>query len=399
MSAEPWSESKSSSESIPLLPEHAKTEFAETGWDVNFTKGDRIGGGGFAEVFKATHRKSGEVCALKISKTGDEYVRRLQREVTTLRKANSDYVVAIGEAGSDWYTMPLAEGNLTSIAPELSGEEKVRVIADAARGLGALHDIKVIHRDVSPNNILCFWTKDGRRHWVVSDLGLVKKPPGQSSIPKTQGVLGTPGFMAPEMFSIGAHDVDLRADIYSLGRTLAFIATAKTPQGQEPMAAPEPWTELVEKMTAFSREDPPQSMKEVLDVLPKLYEGVLVVRRQQWEYMREMTSEDSNETTLSENEVKVLGWLLQAGLDESFNVRTLFQFANPSVTLTIRVGLIALRRRKFLVAFTDNEGTWLDRLTEEGEAWVIAHQDLFDPKPFPKMEQPPQQPEDPDAPF
>jgi eukaryotic-like serine/threonine-protein kinase len=88
--------------------------------------------------------------------------------------------------------------------------------------LSALHDAEIVHRDIKPSNILI--SRDGRL--LVTDFGLAcdRVPPGRSV--RVKGLMGTPAYMAPEMFD-GV--ISPRTDIYALGVTAYELLTGETP--------------------------------------------------------------------------------------------------------------------------------------------------------------------------
>ncbi|CAG0961908.1 partial Serine/threonine-protein kinase PknB, partial [Anaerolineae bacterium] len=98
-----------------------------------------------------------------------------------------------------------------------------RIIAHAARGLHALHQKGVYHRDITPGNIMVSGS-DSRA--VVMDLGLARLWNSDLSLgTRSLMVLGTLRYMPPEQIGRGAHDVKEPADIYALGATLFELAT------------------------------------------------------------------------------------------------------------------------------------------------------------------------------
>ena len=94
-------------------------------------------------------------------------------------------------------------------------------IADA---LEYMHEKKVTHRDLKPNNImLC---DDGSIR--VMDLGLAKADDGrQITVPRLSGTMGTPDFMAPEQ--VKGSSAGARTDLYSLGAILYVMVTGRKP--------------------------------------------------------------------------------------------------------------------------------------------------------------------------
>lgn len=102
--------------------------------------------------------------------------------------------------------------------------QAVSIIASAARGLQAAHQLQLVHRDVKPSNILV--TPEGIAK--VADFGLARHADeGDTNITRTGDVLGTPAFMSPEHF--GDHPLTAASDIYSLGATLYLLITGMQP--------------------------------------------------------------------------------------------------------------------------------------------------------------------------
>jgi serine/threonine protein kinase len=231
-----------------------------------------LGRGGYAEVFRARHKQTGEVVALKRLRSRDgESVARLRREIEVLRKLQHAHVIGLLDADPSgrWYTMPVAEGSLHSLLKRLDEPERLRALQHAAEGLAFAHSHGYVHRDVTPNNILAFQGKDGERRWVVSDWGLVRRPWGQTSAPLTQGPLGAEGFIAPETWRNG-HEARESADVYGLGRVAAWMATGQWPTPNMPLLPEGPWRAFVQSTTAQNPLDRPRSMPQVLELLQAL---------------------------------------------------------------------------------------------------------------------------------
>ena len=167
---------------------------------------------------------------------------RFLAEARILRRADSDRVVAvydIGELtdGRPYFVMTYADRG--SLADRLAGgaldvAEALRYGAEAATGIAVLHDTGVIHRDLTPANVLLRTGRGGVEQVLVADLGLAKAAAHGSGI--TQPV-GTPGYMAPEQAD-PRHGIDLRVDVYSLGALVYHLLTGQPPA--LPSAVPEP---------------------------------------------------------------------------------------------------------------------------------------------------------------
>lgn len=213
--------------------------------------------GGYAAVFPATHKPTGKRVALKRleSRIDDDAHRRMRREVAALRKlAGQPHVMPVLDADEDsrWYVMPLAEGDLTKYQTPFPDRTTAEVLAHAAVGLAHAHAHDYIHRDVKPPNILRLGAdEDGPARWVVADWGLVRNPRGMTTtlLTPTGRVIGTDGFIAPEVLR-GAHaHATEKADVYSLGRVALWAATGEVPLAGEERLPTGPFRQLVRAAT------------------------------------------------------------------------------------------------------------------------------------------------------
>jgi len=364
--------SQSKSASLPLTSQHSGAESAPRfNWEERYKKIGTLGSGGFAEVFKVRDLRTGEELALKVPNwSGGEELRRFAREIVILQALHHQHVIEIRDAGDDWYAMPLADGTLTSLAPELCDEERIEAMTQAAKGLAAAHAVGLVHRDVTPNNIL----RMGER-WVVSDFGLVKKPKGQSSVPKTQGILGTPGYMAPEILVYDAHEATYHADIYGLGQAVVYMTTGKHPVAGFRYQVPSVWESLVDKMTAITIAERPQSMDEVVAALQEVRVQLKARRRAEWASGRNAV--DSNVEGLHPAELKVLTNIIKETNDvfRDYAIRNEMPRGEHAL---FNIGFIGLKRRGFIEGFFDeDERAFGHRLTDAAHDWLMAHADLL----------------------
>src|SRR4029450_8981926 len=105
-------------------------------------------------------------------------------------------------------------------------------IRQAAAGLQHAHEAGLVHRDIKPGNLLV----DRKGTVKILDMGLALffQAKGKSLTQQfdANAVLGTAEYLAPEQV-VDSHGVDIRAYIYSLGLTLYFLLTGKSPYGEE----------------------------------------------------------------------------------------------------------------------------------------------------------------------
>ncbi len=144
--------------------------------------------------------------------------------VSTHLKARKDKSSSAG--GGAIETLPHAP-QAVPVMPQLEAgtdyyKRIAQIIADAARGVGHLHEHGIVHRDLKPGNIML--TQDGKRA-IVMDLGLAQMQGGGASLTQSNvRIVGTLRYMPPEQLQRHLLEVTPLADIYSLGATLYELA-------------------------------------------------------------------------------------------------------------------------------------------------------------------------------
>jgi serine/threonine protein kinase len=233
------------------------------------------GRGGYADVFRAVHKPTGTIVAFKRLHTmkavvpdGDA-LPRMKREVEAMRAlSESPHVMPVYDRAEDfsWYVMPLARGDLYQLRDAMALDEQrlVRVFHHVAAGLKAAHANGYVHRDITPQNLLLLDEPDDP--WVVADWGLVRKPAGMTTTLLTStGVIGTDGFLAPEVFD-DPHNVTAAADIYSLGRVITWAITGDVPARGDRNPPPGAYRQLVRRAT----DDDPSRRPSLVEFMAEL---------------------------------------------------------------------------------------------------------------------------------
>jgi serine/threonine protein kinase len=162
---------------------------------------------------------------------------RLRREALALRKINHPGVCNIVDMELDdalaFIVTELIEGRTLSDDVAVNGryigddlERLSRKLMDAVR---AVHEAGIVHRDIKPTNVMI-----SSRGPVLVDFGIAMGA-GESHVTRTGLVMGTPGFIAPEI--IDGEESDAGADWWSTAAVLAFAATGKAVFGVKPMMA------------------------------------------------------------------------------------------------------------------------------------------------------------------
>jgi serine/threonine-protein kinase len=195
----------------------------------------KIGQGGMGTVYKATQSSVNRTVAIKImaphATREPSFVARFLAEAQaagTLNHKNLIAAIDAGAAGGYYYfVMEYVVGK--SCRDMINGggpfDEKtaLRVALQMADVLDHIHQHKMVHRDIKPENILL--TAD--MTVKLCDLGLAKSTiSNDQSLTQDGLTVGTPYFMSPEQVR-GEKDIDIRADLYSLGATLFFLVTQR----------------------------------------------------------------------------------------------------------------------------------------------------------------------------
>jgi formylglycine-generating enzyme required for sulfatase activity len=195
-----------------------------------------LGRGGMGVVYRCfDHPLGREVAVKRLLAAGEGSqagIERFRREGKAVAALNHRNIVIVHELGEDprgpYMVMELLSGNdMGSVVKEkgaLSEQECQEVLRQVGAALSYAHRNRVIHRDIKPSNL--YRLADGTVK--VVDFGLARK--GTESVHSLQGVgMGTPDYVAPEQ-RVDATHADHRSDLFSLGATLYFLSTGKSPR-------------------------------------------------------------------------------------------------------------------------------------------------------------------------
>jgi serine/threonine-protein kinase len=197
---------------------------------VKYQLHEKLGDGGFGEVFRAVRLDDGLEVAIKFlhEGSGQEERHRFEREVRLLQAHAHPHIMTVLDhdlsAARPFYVMPLMTGGpLTRWAGKLSDAALRGVVRTLVDVVATLHVAGGIHRDLKPDNIFV----DGQGHLAVGDFGLGNNP--ACTVMLTMHAAGTPGYAAPELWQPGGQ-ASAAADIFSLGATLFHLITGVRPQ-------------------------------------------------------------------------------------------------------------------------------------------------------------------------
>jgi serine/threonine-protein kinase len=213
-----------------------------------------LGHGGMGATYRAIDTTLQREVALKVIRTGiatrsTEARERFLREARAAAALRHEHIATVfqfgisEEAGQFFYAMELIEGETLEERVRRTGPLSVRTTIDIAQqvtsALAAAEKRSLIHRDLKPGNLMLVAPDDEERGTAeravptvkIIDFGLAKvlNAPFDPMHLTRDGFVGTPAFASPEQFEKSA--LDVRSDIYSLGVTLWFALTGKTPFG------------------------------------------------------------------------------------------------------------------------------------------------------------------------
>eukprot|EP00571_Detonula_confervacea_P008662 CAMPEP_0172318398 /NCGR_PEP_ID=MMETSP1058-20130122/34787_1 /TAXON_ID=83371 /ORGANISM="Detonula confervacea, Strain CCMP 353" /LENGTH=596 /DNA_ID=CAMNT_0013033229 /DNA_START=119 /DNA_END=1909 /DNA_ORIENTATION=+ len=266
-----------------------------------------LGEGSFGQVFRARHKASGAIVAVKVIPR-DEEADKMMGEIDILAKCNSPYIVGYFECficppkkrtdtGEMWIVMEFCDGGSVSDLIEAAGgrgsfampEECIRAAcAGIVLGLEYLHKKEICHRDIKCGNVLL--TNDG--DVKLADFGVSAEL--TNTINKRKTVVGSPFWIAPEVIKEAHYDG--RADVWSLGITAIEMAEGAPPHSNlnplraiflipskpaPTLADPDNWSpEMLDFIRCCCKKDPSErSDSALLTSHPFVRQEVIALRR------------------------------------------------------------------------------------------------------------------------
>lgn len=220
---------------LSRIPDDVKAVLGEPGsyFGNRYILVKHMGSGFYGEVWKAWDAVLGRYCALKFTfrRIKDE-LSRFQQEALLAARLNHPNITGVYDVGQhelSWYiAMEFVDGTpVDTLVNEnrLDLKQKLAVIRDAALAIDYAHKNGVLHRDITPWNIML--DKDGRV--FVLDFGLAKSLDIRLNLTRMGESIGAIYFVSPEQARGEVDTTDVRSDVYMLGATLYFVLTGRHP--------------------------------------------------------------------------------------------------------------------------------------------------------------------------
>lgn len=187
-----------------------------------YTVLEEIGHGASGFVYKVA-RDENEYAIKACIGFDHESRKRFDREIRLAQALQHPNIVKVYNfdmmASNPYFVMELCHSTLDKIAASLTFNEQVACALQICQGIKALHDASIIHRDIKPSNIL---VEEGVCKITDFSFGFFLDHNSTTVTSKNQ-IIGTQGYIAPEIYDHGGHEATIASDIYALGCTLFYI--------------------------------------------------------------------------------------------------------------------------------------------------------------------------------
>ncbi len=349
------------------------------------TLGDRIGGGGYGEVFKAKLEPFEQVFAVKllnpspfhsdVARLNARFIKEAEM-LMTLRHPNITPIYGVGEHdGTPFILMEYFAGyDLYEARERVGSPEPSSVLPFVELSCLALehaHQRKIVHRDIKPTNLL---TRRGDARVVDFGIAQVIDPDGER-FTQTGGTPVGDAYAAPELID-NPRLIDRRCDIYSLAACWFWLLTGTTPRGRN-------WEAALRAVGGMTQ-DYENVLLRALDQIDKRHQTMreLVTDVRALQEGRKPDAPDKG--MLDDDAILVLtavfeNYALEFEPVSAYSLER--HLAGVLSRFALVLGLRSLRSRELVKGVTvepdfNNNEPWLGyKVTEQGEAWIEKNRD------------------------
>jgi serine/threonine protein kinase len=239
---------------------------------------ERLGAGGMGAVYLCEHLTMGRRVALKVLPLAQAEdpasLQRFYREARAVARLDHPNIIRAHDLDHEdnlhFLVLEFVDGcNLHDFVRRngpLSPARAAHYVRQAALGLAHAHDANLVHRDIKPSNLLL----DRSGGVKLLDMGLAQFWGEENSAFvkefETGYVIGTADYLAPEQ--VIDSQVDIRADIYSLGCTAYFLLTGRSPFQEGTSHQKMLWHQVrMPKPIVKHRDDVPEELTRIIDCM------------------------------------------------------------------------------------------------------------------------------------
>ena len=220
----------------------ASTKEVRTDFESRYRLDDKLGSGGAGVVFKGYDFLLKRPVAIKKIRADrldldEAQQNELLEEAEAICQVQHPNIVSVFDVGRDdsgsFIVMELLDGfdlELLASDGKLLFEQFRELAIQSLEGLVAAHEMKVLHLDIKPANLILVWLPSGRLHVKIVDFGLAYIQPQLENINNStvrRSLKGSIYFMSPEQ--LNGEALDHKSDLYSLGCLFYYSLTGKHP--------------------------------------------------------------------------------------------------------------------------------------------------------------------------
>jgi eukaryotic-like serine/threonine-protein kinase len=202
----------------------------------------RLGEGGMATVYSATHPLIGKRAAIKVMSpqlsADTAAVERFVQEAQAVNRIGHPNIIDVFGFGTlpdgrSFFVMELLPGETLHARMEsdpLKLRDSIAILFDVCDALEAAHEKGIVHRDLKPENVFLVNLRGNKKQVKLLDFGVAKlnnSTDQRMQRTRQDTIIGTPHYLSPEQAR--AKGVDARTDIYSLGVMAFEMVTGKVP--------------------------------------------------------------------------------------------------------------------------------------------------------------------------